>query len=132
MLALVYKSAWDVALEERPVPEIKKDNDVLVRIRATGVCGTDLGIISGKYHAVPSTILGHESAGDVIAVGSAVSSLQPGDRVVIDPTYYCGQCEMCRTGRQNHCTHKAVTETGVSADGTFTDYYVTEDRFCTS
>ncbi|MGP0579883.1 zinc-dependent alcohol dehydrogenase [Paenibacillus peoriae] len=129
MLALVYKSAWDVALEERPIPEIKKDNDVLVRIRATGVCGTDLGIISGKYHAVPSTILGHESAGDVIAVGSAVSSLQPGDRVVIDPTYYCGQCEMCRTGRQNHCTHKSVTETGVSADGTFTDYYVTEDRF---
>lgn len=63
MLALVYKSAWDVALEERPIPEIKKDNDVLVRIRATGVCGTDLGIISGKYHAVSSTILGHESAG---------------------------------------------------------------------
>ncbi|OMF01364.1 dehydrogenase [Paenibacillus amylolyticus] len=129
MLALVYKSAWDVALEERPVPEITRDNQVLVRIRATGVCGTDLGIVSGKYHAVPSVILGHESAGEVIDVGSAVTTLQPGDRVVIDPTYYCGQCDMCRTGRQNHCTHKSVTETGVSADGTFTDYYVTEDRF---
>ncbi len=57
MLALVYKSAWDVALEERPVPEITRDNQVLVRIRATGVCGTDLGIVSGKYHAVPISVL---------------------------------------------------------------------------
>ncbi|WP_433942859.1 zinc-dependent alcohol dehydrogenase [Paenibacillus sp. SN-8-1] len=129
MLALVYKSAWDVALEERPVPEITRDNQVLVRIHATGVCGTDLGIVSGRYHASSSIILGHESAGEVVSIGSAVSTLKPGDRVVIDPTYYCGHCEMCRTGRQNHCLHKAVTETGVSADGTFTDYYITEDRF---
>ncbi|WP_025691193.1 zinc-dependent alcohol dehydrogenase [Paenibacillus zanthoxyli] len=129
MLALVYKSTWDVVLEERPVPALTKDNQVLVRIRATGVCGTDLGIISGKYHAVPSVILGHESAGEVISVGKAVDTLQPGDRVVINPTYYCGHCEMCRTGRENHCTYKSVTETGVSADGTFTDYYITEDRF---
>ncbi|MBJ6360015.1 zinc-binding dehydrogenase [Paenibacillus sp. GCM10012307] len=129
MQALVYKSAWDVALEERPVPEITQDHQVLVRIKATGVCGTDLGIISGKYHAVSSIILGHESAGEVVKVGPAVSTLKPGDRVVIDPTYYCGHCSLCRTGRQNHCIHKAVTETGVSADGTFTDYYMTEERF---
>ncbi|WP_458119327.1 zinc-dependent alcohol dehydrogenase [Paenibacillus sp. Z6-24] len=129
MLSLVYRSAWDVALEERPRPMITGDRDVLVRIHATGVCGTDLGIISGKYHAKSSIILGHESAGEVIEVGARVTTLQPGDRVVIDPTYYCGQCSMCRTGRQNHCLHKSTTETGVSSDGTFTDYYVTEDRF---
>lgn len=129
MLSLVFKSAWDVALEDRPIPRIERDNQVLVRIRATGVCGTDVGIISGKYHAIPSVILGHESAGDIVEVGSAVTKLQVGDRVVIDPTYYCGQCDMCRTGRQNHCIHKGDTETGVSSDGTFTDYYVTEDRF---
>ncbi|WP_326055227.1 zinc-dependent alcohol dehydrogenase [Paenibacillus ehimensis] len=129
MLSLVYRSAWDVSLEERPVPDRIKDNQVLVRIRATGICGTDLGIISGKYHAKPSTILGHEPAGEVVRVGPDVSTLRPGDRVVIDPTYYCGQCAMCRTGRQNHCVRKGETETGVSSDGTFTDYYVTEDRF---
>ncbi|MGK9252219.1 zinc-dependent alcohol dehydrogenase [Paenibacillus humicus] len=129
MQALVYSSAWDVALEERPVPAIEKDNQVLVRIKATGVCGTDLGIVSGKYQASSSIILGHESAGEVVLVGKSVTTLMPGDRVVIDPTYYCGQCGMCRTGRQNHCAHKSVTETGVSADGTFTDYYVAEDRF---
>ena len=128
MQALVYKSAWDVTLEERPEPSITEEHQVLVRIRATGVCGTDLGIVSGKYHAVSSVILGHESAGDVVSVGRGVTTLKPGDRVVIDPTYYCGHCEMCRTGRQNHCIHKSVTETGVSANGTFTDYYVTEDR----
>ncbi|MCZ8517876.1 MULTISPECIES: zinc-dependent alcohol dehydrogenase [Paenibacillus] len=129
MLSLVYHSAWDIALEERPVPRIRTDRQVLVRIRATGVCGTDLGIISGKYHAKSSIILGHESAGEVVQVGEAVTVLKPGDRVVIDPTYYCGQCDKCRTGRQNHCIHKGATETGVSSDGTFTDYYVTEDRF---
>ncbi|MFD1888543.1 zinc-dependent alcohol dehydrogenase [Paenibacillus wenxiniae] len=129
MLSLVYRSAWDVALEERPRPQIRGDHDVIVRIHATGVCGTDLGIISGKYHAKSSIILGHESAGEVIEIGPNVQNLQPGDRVVIDPTYYCGQCKMCRTGRQNHCLHKSTTETGVSSDGTFTDYYVTEDRF---
>ncbi|CAJ1316592.1 alcohol dehydrogenase catalytic domain-containing protein [Paenibacillus sp. PK4536] len=129
MLSLVYKSAWDVALEERPQPQITQENQVLVRIHATGVCGTDLGIVSGKYHAKSSIILGHESAGEVVQVGDRVTTLQVGDRVVIDPTYYCGQCNMCRTGRQNHCLHKSTTETGVSSDGTFTDYYVTEDRF---
>jgi threonine dehydrogenase-like Zn-dependent dehydrogenase len=129
MLALVYESAWNVALEERPIPQLTRDNQVLVRIRATGVCGTDLGIVSGKYYAKSSIILGHESAGDVVSVGKDVSTLQPGDRVVIDPTYYCGQCTMCRTSRQNHCIYKGVTETGVSSDGTFTDYYITEDRF---
>ncbi|MGF7031562.1 threonine dehydrogenase-like Zn-dependent dehydrogenase [Paenibacillus mucilaginosus] len=129
MLSLIYKSEWDIALEDRPIPQIQSQHQVLVRIRATGICGTDLGIISGKYHAKPSIILGHESAGDVVEVGSGVTTLKPGDRVVIDPTYYCGQCAKCRTGRQNHCMHKGVTETGVSSDGTFTDYYVTEDRF---
>ncbi|MGX5556813.1 zinc-dependent alcohol dehydrogenase [Bacillus cereus] len=129
MKAIVYNSEWDIKLEERPVPIITKSNQVLVKIKATGICGTDLGIISGKYQASTSVILGHESAGEVFQVGEEVSNLKIGDRVVIDPTYYCGNCNMCRTGRQNHCEYKGVTETGVSSDGTFTDFYVTEERF---
>jgi threonine dehydrogenase-like Zn-dependent dehydrogenase len=129
MKALVYKAAWQIALEERPEPKDPGPNQVIVKIRATGVCGTDLGIISGQYFAKESVILGHESAGDVVAVGKNVRTLKLGDRVVIDPTYYCGHCFMCRSGRQNHCELKTETETGVSADGTFTSYYITEDRF---
>ncbi len=128
MKAIVYNSEWDIKLR-RPVPTITKSNQVLVKIKATGICGTDLGIISGKYQASTSVILGHESAGEVFQVGEEVSNLKIGDRVIIDPTYYCGNCNMCRTGRQNHCEYKGVTETGVSSDGTFTDFYVTEERF---
>ncbi len=129
MKALVYKGPWQIALENRAIPNLHSKTDVLVRIRATGVCGTDLGIITGEYNAKVPIVLGHESAGDVMEVGTEVSHLKPGDRVVIDPTYFCGFCSMCRTGRSNHCEHKANTETGVSRDGTFAPYYVTEERF---
>jgi len=129
MKAIIYRAPWHLATEDRPEPGDPKGHQVVVRIRATGICGTDLGIISGQYHAKPSVILGHESAGDVVSVGPSVTTLTPGDRVVIDPTYYCGQCFMCRSGRQNHCELKNQTETGVSSDGTFTTHYVTEDRF---
>jgi threonine dehydrogenase-like Zn-dependent dehydrogenase len=129
MKTIVYNAPWQVSLEDKPEPKYPGYNEVVVKVRSTGICGTDLGIISGQYHAKPSIVLGHESAGDVVSVGSNVSNFKPGDRVVIDPTYYCGHCRMCRTGRQNHCEHKGHTETGVSSDGTFSNYYITEERF---
>jgi threonine dehydrogenase-like Zn-dependent dehydrogenase len=101
---------------------------VIVEIMATGICGTDVGIVSGRYHAMPGVILGHESTGVVVDVGSAVTSVRVGDRVVINPTYSCGQCRMCLTGRANHCVHKSSTESGVSSDGTFARWFLTEER----
>jgi threonine dehydrogenase-like Zn-dependent dehydrogenase len=129
MEALVYRNPWQLAVEEQPAPDHPVHNEVLVRVRATGICGTDVGIISGQYAAIQNVILGHESSGEVAAIGPDVSSLHIGERVVIDPTYYCGLCRLCRTGRQNHCERKIGTETGVSRDGTFATYYKTEDRF---
>ena len=129
MEALVYRSPWRVSLEERPTPGEPMGNEVLVEVKSTGICGTDIGIVAGQYFAESSVILGHESSGKVATVGPDVRSLHPGDRVVIDPTYYCGFCRSCRTGRPNHCEHKTSTETGVSRDGTFAKYYKTEERF---
>jgi threonine dehydrogenase-like Zn-dependent dehydrogenase len=129
MRGLVYRGSWEVAVEDVPEPEPPKGTDVLVRVHATGICGTDIGIVSGAYSARVPVILGHESSGQVVAVGEEVRDLTPGDRVVIDPTYYCGFCLMCRTDRQNHCERKGDTETGVSRDGTFAAYYTTEERF---
>jgi threonine dehydrogenase-like Zn-dependent dehydrogenase len=129
MRGLVYRGSWNVAVEDVPEPDPPKGTDVLVRIHATGICGTDIGIVSGAYSAKAPVILGHESAGQVVAVGEDVRELAAGDRVVIDPTYYCGFCLMCRTDRQNHCERKSETETGVSRDGTFAAYYTTEERF---
>ena len=129
MKALVYLGAWDAVLREAAVPVIRKPQEVLVRIRASTICGTDLGIVSGLYGAKESVILGHEASGDVCEVGLGVSGIAVGDRVAIDPTYYCGRCWMCANGSPNHCAQKTTTETGVSSNGTFTDLYVTEDRF---
>lgn len=129
MLAFVYSGPWQVALKNSPEPCEPRGLQVLVNIKATGVCGTDLGIISGAYSAKVPVILGHESAGVVVAIGENVTSLRPGCRVVIDPTYHCGYCEMCRSGRQNHCEQKHVTEAGVSTDGTFAPFFMTEERF---
>ncbi len=129
MTALTYHGAWDLELQEASDPAPPHGLEVLVRIHATGICGTDLGIVSGRYDARKEVVLGHESAGVVAAVGLDVRGLKPGDRVVIDPTYFCGQCRMCRTERPNHCEHKAQTETGVSSDGTFATTHKTQERF---
>lgn len=130
MEALVYTGPWAVELREAVEPTPSGPDDVVVRMKAVGVCGTDLGIISGRYPPVrPPVVLGHEAAGVVHAVGDGVEDLIPGDRVVLDPTYSCLHCRMCTTGRPNHCLRKDGTECGVSADGMFRPLHRTQRRF---
>lgn len=130
MKALKFNDEWDISLDDIEKPKITNARDVIVKIKYTGICGTDLGIISGAYPmAVPGVTLGHESVGYVDEIGSDVSEFHVGDRVVINPTYYCGKCRMCQTLRINHCIHKFGTESGVSKDGTFAEYYLTTADF---
>ncbi|HEY3821974.1 MAG TPA: alcohol dehydrogenase catalytic domain-containing protein [Polyangiaceae bacterium] len=129
MDALVYSKAWDVSLAARPAPAPLERDEVLLGVRATGICGTDVGIASGAYSAKAGVVLGHESAGEVLATGPLATRFRKGDRVVVDPTFYCGQCRHCRTSRANHCELKGRTETGVSSDGTFAPLHVTTERF---
>jgi len=130
MRALVLDGPWDVRVVDRPVPELKEPTDCLVRVVACGICGTDLGIIRGSYTACrPPVVLGHEATGVVVRTGPAVAGLREGDRVAINPTYFCGVCRFCRSGRPNHCARKDGTEAGVSSDGTLAEYYVTGERF---
>jgi 2-desacetyl-2-hydroxyethyl bacteriochlorophyllide A dehydrogenase len=129
MKAIVYNNPWDIRIEEKEEPAIILPDEVIVEIRATGICGTDLSIISGEYLARPQVIIGHESAGVIVDKGSGVDNCNVGDRVIIDPTYYCGYCENCRKGLRNHCLLKSTTEAGVSIDGTFTRYFKTTQRF---
>lgn len=129
MQAIVYNGPWNIQLEEREEPAIILPDEVIVEIRATGICGTDLSIISGEYNAREKVIIGHESAGVIVEKGSGVETFNVGDRVIIDPTYYCGYCENCRKGLRNHCFLKSSTEAGVSIDGTFTKYFKTTKRF---
>jgi len=130
MRALKFHGPWDVAIEDVPELHAEGPDDVVVDIAYTGICGTDLGVVSGSYPvAVPGTTLGHESTGVVAEIGSAVTNVAVGDRVVINPTPYCGTCRMCRTQRINHCVNKHGTESGISYDGTYADRYRTTSAF---
>lgn len=130
MKALKFNGVWDASPFEVPSLQCIDPDDVVVEVEVCGLCGTDVGIITGDYPvAVPGTTLGHESTGTVVEIGSAVTRFKVGDRVVINPTYACGECRMCQTGNLNHCERKQGTEAGVSYNGTFADRYRTKENF---
>lgn len=96
---------------------------MVVRIRASGVCGSDLlGFVGKSKKRVPPLVLGHEMAGDVAAVGSGVRDLAPGTRVAILPLFTCGLCAPCRRGRSNLCPSRLLL--GMNLPGGFAEYAV--------
>lgn len=130
MQALKYIQPWKVEIAEIPGLTCCAPDDVIVDIAVCGICGTDVGIISGHYPvALPGTTLGHETSGVVASVGESVTRFTPGDRVVVNPTYSCQQCRMCQTGNPNHCEMKMGTEAGVSYDGAFAGQYRAKEAF---
>jgi len=106
MKAAVMHGIRDVHIESLPVPE-PCDDEVLIRIRRCGVCGSDMHYFThgrvGGFVVRKPLILGHECAGTIEAVGSKVTNLAVGDRVVIEPGYTCRRCAFCRTGNYNLC-----------------------------
>lgn len=104
MKALVYHGPNQKAWEDVPDPVIKDPTDVIVKVETTTICGTDLHILKGDVPAVtPGRILGHEGVGTVTEVGSAVTRVAPGDRVIISCVSACGVCEYCHQGLYAHC-----------------------------
>lgn len=104
MKALVYHGPGKKAWEEVPDPKIVQPTDVIVRVDTTTICGTDLHILKGDVPAVTEgRILGHEGVGTVTEVGSAVSTIAVGDRVIISCISACGSCSYCHQGLYAHC-----------------------------
>ena len=96
MKALVYHGPGSKAWEEVPDPVISKPTDAIVRVETTTICGTDLHILKGDVAAVTDgRILGHEGVGTIVEVGSAVTDLAVGDRVIISCISACGKCIFC-------------------------------------
>jgi NAD+-dependent secondary alcohol dehydrogenase Adh1 len=120
-------------VEEIPVPTISGPFDVIVRIGGAGVCRTDLHIMEGQWAqrqnpTLPYTI-GHENAGWVHEVGSAVTNVQVGDTVILHPSATCGLCRACRAGQDMHCTDSFFP--GLSNnDGGMAEYLLTSARAC--
>ena len=113
----------EVILEERPLPE-PVGSEVLLRVRAAGVCGTDLKLFRGKNPRLKLPIvLGHEFAGEVAALGPNVRQRRVGDRAVVYMYMNCGQCEPCLTGHENLCNNRRGFF-GFDRDGGFTEYVV--------
>jgi NAD+-dependent secondary alcohol dehydrogenase Adh1 len=119
-------------IDDVPEPAIGGPLDVIVRIGGAGVCRTDLHIIEGQWDAAMGTplpyILGHENAGWVHEVGSAVTNVAVGDTVILHPTPTCGLCRACRAGDDMHCV--ASTFPGLSTDGGMAEYLLTSARAC--
>lgn len=104
MKALVYHGPRAKAWQEVPDPVIRKPTDAIVRVETTTICGTDLHILKGDVPAVTDgRILGHEGVGTITEVGSAVTALSVGDRVIISCISACGKCIYCKKGVYSHC-----------------------------
>src|ERR1043165_5978855 len=114
MKALVLKEYKRFSFEDVPDPK-PGPGEVLVAVRACGICGSDVhGMDGSTGRRQPPIIMGHEAAGIIAATGKAVHGWDPGDRVTFDSTIYCGQCEFCRRGWINLCEKRRVL--GVSCE----------------
>ncbi|MBK5291072.1 MAG: galactitol-1-phosphate 5-dehydrogenase [Acidobacteriia bacterium] len=125
MKALLLREYKQLELTDMPIPEIGPD-DLLIRVKACGICGSDVhGFDGSSGRRVPPIVMGHEAAGIVAKAGSGVKDLKEGDRVTFDSTVYCGRCFFCLRGDVNLCDNRQVL--GVSTPdfrrhGAFAEY----------
>jgi threonine dehydrogenase-like Zn-dependent dehydrogenase len=117
--ALRYDAPGEILLEEGEIVD-PAPGDALVRMRACGICGTDLHIYEHGWHATPGMRLGHEFSAEVVAA-PGVDGVSAGDRVVVNPTLSCGHCPACRANQQHMC-HERRGVIGLTVDGAFADY----------
>jgi D-xylulose reductase len=147
--SFVLQEPGKVSYEDRPVPQLKDPNDVIVEVKYTGICGSDVRSRSirkpgadrppqvhywtsgriGSFVVTAPMVLGHESAGVVHAVGASVRALRPGDAVALEPGAPCRRCPRCREGRYNLCVDMVFAATPPH-DGTLARYYVLPADFC--
>ncbi|PGL70998.1 zinc-dependent dehydrogenase [Bacillus sp. AFS055030] len=122
MKAALFKGVAELQLRELSKPEIN-DNELLIKIKASSICGTDKRIFKNGHFKIPTNterVLGHELSGEVYAVGKNVSKLKVGDRVTVAPNVGCGQCHMCLQGFNQLCPQYEAF--GISMDGGFAEY----------
>lgn len=119
MQALVYHAPGKISVEEKPVPQIAA-GEILLRVRATSICASDIRVYKGEKKAVPGVTPGHEIAGEIFEMGSGVQGLQPGQRVIVCPIVACGACFYCLRGKRNRCARRVTM--GYDLDGGLANY----------
>jgi L-iditol 2-dehydrogenase len=123
--ALIYTKPYSFKYSDFPDP-VAGDDDVLIRVKACGICGSDVHGFTGKTgRRIPPLIMGHEATGIIEGLGKNVSGFEKGDRVCFDSTVYCNKCEACRAGFFNRCDKRQVLGVSVPAfkrHGAFAEY----------
>ncbi|MEV6158652.1 zinc-dependent alcohol dehydrogenase family protein [Nonomuraea sp. NPDC052129] len=123
MKALIYHGPGRRSWEETPDPRLIEPTDAIVRVDAVTICGTDLHILKGDVPTVePGRILGHEAVGTVTATGSSVSTIKPGERVLVSCISACGRCRYCRIGMFGQCLGGGGWILGHRVNGTQAEY----------
>ena len=131
MKALLLEEYKKLTVTDMPDPEFG-DHEVLVQIKACGICGSDIhGFDGSSGRRIPPLIMGHEASGVVAKIGSLVTNVREGDRVTFDSMVSCGKCYFCRSGQQNLCEDRRVL--GVSCSeyrqhGCFAEYSVVPEH----
>ncbi len=132
MKALVLDAPSHFIVTEVPKPTIRSPREVLIRVKAVSICGSDVhGMDGSTGRRIPPIIMGHEASGVIEELGEGVRRFKVGDRVTFDSTIYCGECFHCRRGEVNLCDNRRVL--GVSCDeykqdGAFAEYVVVPDH----
>lgn len=128
MKVAIWHGGKDIRIEEIPKPQIK-DDEVLIRVRAAGICGSEVHAYAGvSKRRTPPLIMGHEFTGKVTEVGEKGEGVQIGDRVVVDPIIRCGTCEQCVIGRSNICKNMRLI--GIHRQGAFAEYVAVPAKNC--
>jgi alcohol dehydrogenase len=123
MKALVYHGPGHKSWDDVPDPRIVDETDAIIRVDATTICGTDLHILKGDLPDTPAgRILGHEAVGTVEAIGKSVTTIKPGDRVLMSCVSACGRCRYCREQRFGQCLDGGGWILGYQIDGTQAEY----------
>ncbi|MGE5250530.1 MAG: zinc-dependent alcohol dehydrogenase [Bacteroidota bacterium] len=130
MKALVFKDVGKLVLEERAIPHVTEPDDVLLKIRRVGICGSDVKIVEGKHHFKQNTVLGHEFCGEVVEAGTHVRHIKLGERVAVDNNIRCGFCSFCRMGLTSQCVDIKTSALGVMRDGGYAEYCLVPEKQC--
>jgi len=123
--AFVIKKPGHAGLVEVPQP-VPADDEVLIKVAAAGLCGTDIHIYKGEQPATYPLIPGHEFSGMVAAIGKKVKRFKPGDAVIADPNIFCENCYYCQQNKQMHCEN--LQAVGVTRNGAFAEYVTVPER----
>ncbi len=130
MKALVFKKVGKIDFEEIQLPEITDAKQVLIKVAACGICGSDVKIMHGKHAYKENTVLGHEFNGTVVETGAGVTAVKVGDRVALDNNPRCGLCDFCRLGFSSQCVELKNRTLGIFKNGGFAELCVAPEDVC--